>query len=585
MIDINILEPYFRGAKKHSAYDKTVELYDALKLHANGEKPEKLLSDYRPSETKEIRDYRLKIFEPVTMEYVRQIINVLSKIRRASDWNIKYNSPKNAKISEQETLEKYCESNFPYYSSATNWVFSVLLKNYLIDSNCCMLLSPIEAIEAANEYIKPYPIVFNSNQIFELNSEFAVLKSKEKSSYKYGNNYRYDGEVFFVVDKTTIARWERSEKSYSLVSEYNHNLGRLPIVRSTGLFFDSFDKYAIYESRISAIVPRLNKVVRQDSDLDAAVVTHLYPEAWEYATQPCDNCFDAEAGICTGKVNNNGKTVVCGKCNGTGIIANASPYKKMVVRGANINMGEQQAPIPPKGYISKPIEIVKMQSEFIEANAYKALAAVNMQFLMQEKLTQSGIAKEVDRDELNNFVHAIAEDIVSIMDNIYSIICDMRYSIVEPLQSERNKMLPFINVPERFDVLSLSYLFDEVTKATNEKLNPVILQSMLIEYVGKKFYAQTDIRDMLTASLQLDPMPCKTEDEKAMIKQMGGVTDNDYIISCKMPYFIRKAKEQHDDFYLFPREKQLEILSEYAEEVKNENKETSSITIDNEDIQ
>ena len=41
---------------------------------------------------------------------------------------------------------------------------------------------------------------------------------------------------------------------------------------------------------------------------------------------------------------------------------------------------------------------------------------------------------------------------------------------------------------------------------------------MLIEYVGKKFYAQTDIRDMLTASLQLDPMPCKAEDEKAMIK-------------------------------------------------------------------
>lgn len=33
------LQAYFTGKKKHAAYNKTVEIYDNLRTHANGEKP------------------------------------------------------------------------------------------------------------------------------------------------------------------------------------------------------------------------------------------------------------------------------------------------------------------------------------------------------------------------------------------------------------------------------------------------------------------------------------------------------------------------------------------------------------------
>lgn len=569
MIDIATLEPYFKGKKRHAAYEKTVDLYNALKLHANGEKPDKLLNDYRPSETDEIRNYRLKIYEPITKEHISQIINSVSKIRRSSDWSIRY-SPDAvpAKISEEETLEQYCENNFPYYGSLTNWVFTVLLKHYLVDANAVVLITPLTTEIEANEFYKPYPIIFNSDQVYELNEKFAVLKSKEKASYKSGNAMRHDGEVFYVVDEEKIYRWEKSETGYALVSEFTHQLSKLPVIRVKGTFFDSFDKYIVYESRINSIVPRLNKVVRQDSDLDAAVVTHLYPEPWEFASQPCDSCYDANMGVCTGKVKQGNKTVACKKCSGTGVAPSTGPYKKIVVRAANINMGEQPAPIPPKGYISKPIEIVKMQSDFIDANAYKALASVNMHFLMQTPLNESGYAKEVDRDDLNNFIHAIAEDIVRMMDEIYWFICETRYKIVVPVEAERKAMLPQVTVPEKFDILSLNYMLEEITKAIEKKINPIILQSMLIEFVNKKFYNQPDVRDMLVCSLKLDPLPCKTDDEKALIKQLGGVTETDYIISCKLPNFIQRAVVEQKDFYAKTLEEQSKIMSEYAEEVK-----------------
>ena len=570
------LLPYFTGKKKHAAYHKTVEIYNALRIHANGEKPDKLLNDYRPSESKEIFDYRLKIYEPVTKEHISQIITSLSKIRRSSDWSIKYGTDIPPVINASETPEQYCEQKFPFFGSLTNWVFSVLLKNYLVDPNAVLLLLPLKTEVEASEYLQPFPIIFNSDQVIEfIDGELAILKSKEKVPYQSGNNTRYDGAVYYVIDNENIYRFEQSQKEFVLASEFPHRLGRLPVIRVKGNFFETYDRFVVYESRISPIIPRLNKVVREDSDLDAAKVAHLYPEAWEYATQPCPDCFDAGTGQCTGQVKVNKRLVSCSTCSGTGKVANSGPYKKYVVRPTNQNMGETPVPTPPKGYIHKPVEIVQLQDQIIDKNAYKALASINMQFLLQSPMNQSGYAKEVDRDELNNFVYAVAEDLVRIMDECYWFIINYRYQTIVPQPADRDKLLPEVKVPEKFDILSLSYLEDEITTAIEKKMNPVILQAMLVEFINKKFYNQPALRNMLSCSLQLDPMPCASDEEKVLRKQNGGVTEKDYIISCKLISFITRAVNEYaakqQSFYDLDMKGQLEIIGAYAEEVLKEN--------------
>lgn len=574
------LQAYFTGKKKHAAYNKTVEIYDNLRTHANGEKPAQLLNDYRPGESAEIFNYRLKIYEPVTKEHISQIITSLSKIRRSSDWSIKYTNPVPAGITPAESPQQYCEEAFPYFGSLTNWVFSVLLKNYLIDPNAVILVTPLNTDVQPHQYLKPFPVIFNSTQVLEyVEDELAILKSKEQCAYRSGNTMRYDGDVFYVVDTQQVYRYEQTAKGYELRSQLVHGLSRMPVIRIKGSFFDTYGPYVVYESRISPVVPRLNKVVREDSDLDAAKVAHLYPEAWEYATQPCADCYDASTGQCTGQVRVGNKPVACTACSGSGLVPSSGPYKKYVVRPTNQNMGEQPVPIPPKGYVTKPVEIVELQDRIIDKNSYKALASINMQFLLQAPLNQSGYAKEVDRDELNNFVYAIAEDLVRLMDECYWFIINYRYSTIVPGVQERSLLLPEVKVPEKFDILSLTYLLDEITTAIEKKINPIILQAMLLEYVSKKFYNQPALRDMLTCTLQLDPMPCATDEEKVLRKQNGGVTTRDYVISCKLTNFIQRAVIEQQalglNFYRLPLKEQQAILNAYASEVVGENGVTS----------
>ena len=60
------LEPYLSSKYRHSYYHDGVELAEELAIHANGEFPDELISERRPAESAEIRDYRRKIFTPIT---------------------------------------------------------------------------------------------------------------------------------------------------------------------------------------------------------------------------------------------------------------------------------------------------------------------------------------------------------------------------------------------------------------------------------------------------------------------------------------------------------------------------------------
>ncbi len=43
------LEKYLIGTKRHPAYKKTVEIYEELKVHADGEYPKDAIEERRPS--------------------------------------------------------------------------------------------------------------------------------------------------------------------------------------------------------------------------------------------------------------------------------------------------------------------------------------------------------------------------------------------------------------------------------------------------------------------------------------------------------------------------------------------------------
>jgi hypothetical protein len=47
----------------------------------------------------------------------------------------------------------------------------------------------------------------------------------------------------------------------------------------------------------------------------------------------------------------------------------------------------------------------------------------------------------------------VAEDLIAVMDSLYAIIADYRYSTLYPDPHERRLMLPYIAVPQQYDLL------------------------------------------------------------------------------------------------------------------------------------
>lgn len=91
MIDELIIQKYVsKDAPKHRFYDDSVEIYEALEPHADGEYPTHLIDTARPNEPSIYKEYRKNVFEPITKTYYDKVLNVLSKIQMADDWDVKW---------------------------------------------------------------------------------------------------------------------------------------------------------------------------------------------------------------------------------------------------------------------------------------------------------------------------------------------------------------------------------------------------------------------------------------------------------------------------------------------------------------
>ena len=527
---------------------------------------------------------------PKTKPTFSRIVSSLSKIRRSPDWSIKYLNLKDfGKIAEEETLEDYCEKDFPYFESVTNWFFAVCLKKYLTDSNGVVMVMPLETNVEETEYLRPYPFVFDCCDVIEFVAEdYAILNDPMGCYYnvRAGNKIKEEkGKSFYVVTTESIVKYDQTDSkgNMTVVMDYKHNLDRLPVFKLGGVICESEGSNYLYESRISGIIPELDEALREYSDLQAAKVLHVYPERWEYTSHECTTCKGTSrrqnpnwyAG-CDPSIP---AQIDCSTCGGRGYIA-SGPYSKLLVKPAE--MGKQQIPSPPAGYVEKDSTIVKLMEDSVRQHIYDGLAAINFQQLAEVPLSESGVAKAVDRDEQNNTVHAIAEDGIKIMDQVYSLTADYRYKTLYSFE-EINNMLPAIAVPEKFDLFTINNLQEDLAKAKDNNLNPVIRNAMEVDYAGKLFNTDTSVRDMVALTIKLDPLPGLSEDEKMSRLSNKGILPESYIISSNINEFVQRALDENSKFAGLPLKEQKAVMLEYATDVLTKLSPAKQIILDNED--
>jgi hypothetical protein len=570
----DILKPYFVDKKCHYYYDKTVEKCKDFEPHSEGCYPTELIECRRPNEPLEVQEYRKKIWVPKTLPTFNRILSSLGKIRRSADWSIKYPElGAFTKIREGESLEDYCEKNFPYFESITNWIFSVVLKKYLTDSNGVVLIMPLTTDVPETDYLKPYPIVFDCCDVVEFKyGDHAIFNNPLGCMYVTKKGALEKGRSWYYVDINAIVKYDQidAKGTMSAVDTYEHNLGILPCFKLGGIVCETEGHNFLYESRIAGILPELDEALREYSDLQAAKVLHVYPERWEFTQHECSVCKGS------GQRRNPAWTDGCSlpiqvPCDNSGChngyIA-SGPYSKLLIRPTSTIEGVGAIPNPPAGYVEKDVEIVKLMKQSVDDHIYEGLAAINFQNLAEVPLSESGISKQVDRDEQNNTIHAIAEDQVKIMDNVYKITAYYRYKGLYPFE-EIDKMLPQIPVPEKYDLLSITNMQTELNSAKTGKTNPVIVNAMEVDYASKRFNTDESVRDLVSLTLKLDPLPNISEDEKMARLSNKGILPETYIVSSNINEFVQRALDEDPKFVGMPLKDQKAKLLTYAIEITN----------------
>lgn len=541
-ISPSFLEPYLMQKLRHEDYDDAVEMYEALEVHADGDYPGDLIDQRRPAESDDIKNYRKKIFVPITKPVFTKVYNSLMKIRKSQDWMISFPNELPPVITEDESPEKYLMYKMPRNGSITNWMFGVCFKQYLIDANAAVLTLPTNWEIADNQYYEPYPMIFNSEDVLD---------------YKEGLYYvlkEHDEDLYWVIQPDIIQKFEVKDFAVREVFQMVNTLGYIPVRHLYGMIIENYKDRALYESRISSIVPKLDEAVREYSDLQAEIVQHIHSTMWSMQPQQCGRC----KGL--GEIpKENSAPIKCPSCSGKGLLP-LNPFEHLVLPAPR--PGDPAIPTPPIGYVQKQTDIAKLQEERIRQHIYDALSAINMEFLAETPLSQSGVAKQVDREELYSFVHSIAEDVVRIMDEVIYDICAWRYSGVT---SDIRALLPYIPVPERFDMLSGKVLVDELTSMVNAKVDPAIINAAQIELAGKKFN-DSEVKDLVVLKLKLDPFAGVPEENISLQRMYGAIEQEDLVIHANINKFVTRALEEVQDFANSTYAEQMTVMRRYASE-------------------
>jgi hypothetical protein len=170
-----------------------------------------------------------------------------------------------------------------------------------------------------------------------------------------------------------------------------------------------------------------------------------------------------------------------------------------------------------------------------------------MQFLDNVPLAQSGIAKSVDRDELDNFVHSVTMRNMRNIEHIIYLSARIRYRDLLS-KEEIRELLPEFRIPMSFDLMNSNYLISEIDSARKASVSPLILSELEKQLAAKKFQDDPDIHAMVEAQFDLDPLLGVSQDDKMTMLQNNGISQTDYVISCNLPRYIQIAFENVQGF-------------------------------------
>jgi hypothetical protein len=559
-LTLNQVAPYLAKyhPKRREHHEDYLEAYEEHCWHFEGEYPKDLIERRRPGEHKDIKQWREAVYQPMTKAPCSKVITSLQKIQKSPDWHVTPSTLEFPLIAQGEDLYTYMYKKFPTFQTVEKYATDVFLRQYLIDAGAIVVVKPLNLNKLENEYFKPMPEIINSEYVYEfIPGQLFIWNGDENFYYKNGKT-ETKGEVVYALTDTHMYRYEQIsiDGKYREAWAYQHDLMELPAFEIGSVVVEFTNQERHYETRVSGMIPALNECAREYSDAQAEMVQHVFSTMYTYETADCNVCKGS------GMINSTNGAVGCTECDGKGKYP-FNPFEHIVISNSVL---KETPPNPPAAYIQKQTEIINIMDSRFKQRIYDALSAINMEFLAEKPISQSGVAKQYDAEELNNFVYAVAEDMIFFI-NMTSYLSGLwRYASIYS-KEDIVTMIPNINVPIKYEIVSDSVMLDDITRMVNAKVDATLIIAAEIEYARRKFSTNPTIAEQVTSRMELDPLAGLGDDSILTANQLGVISKTDITIHYNINKFIARAIEEYSNWYDLKKSEKFAILVGYAEDL------------------
>lgn len=565
---------------KHEHYLAAKDHFEEMSWHVYGTKPKKLLERMRPREDPAIKAYRLESFEPITKSKCKKALSILHKVFNSKLYSIRFTDEKKK---EEEILKTYTLEEYPRFNSIVNYFANYILKKMIADPNGVILVQPYYYELKESQRVEPIMTCYNSSKIHQITDEYVLLfdkmvdGGKEKEWY-----YTYADKVGVYKLKISQINTQSQQATVTTIASYVHNFGEVPIWQLGGEY--SEEQYGLLESYFYDAVPFWNEAINDHSDVNGNYRMHINSQKWEIADE-CEFVEHTEAGHfpCDGGYIFNsveGKKYKCNSCGGTGYKKTATgPYDVYQIDRQKA-LEPENVPLPPFGYVAPPVEGLKMLEEKVYKSLEEGLSAINMDIVNKIGENQSGISKEYDRSELNQFLQKIADQFFEIhLPNAYFYFTKYMFGVQIPNPEELKKIEPEISKPTNFELLTTTELTKQLEDAKTAKLNPSYQKAKQIQIITQEFQTRPTLMKRLITEIVLDPLGEVSRDDISMMLANKTITQETAIIHDNISAFVDQAIIEDKNFLEKKPEEQMEVIKKYAAQVEEENKVTVDTTM------
>jgi hypothetical protein len=467
-----------------------VSIYNSMIVHTRGEQPKELLEINRPNEPKEIIKYRVDTYFPITKDPILKALNSTYHLIKQSDYKL---------ICSDNIKEYLKEKKFESVVSINKLnIYDLIFKSFLQlnteDPNAVIFVEaqhPTDKNDIPNNRLKTEEVDIEIKYIPSKNIRYI---DENILVYNYKTTYVDEVEciVYKIVNDTDIWIYhptkfnDKNELIYELRPYYNHNFGFIPFRVLGGL--DTIKsaevkeknkkvnkEYRLFDTYFTAYNSWANKAIIASSETDAVKVRYGFPVTERLATV-CNTCKGRKEIPEPNCNNNDCKDIRCPNCNGLGVEIALSPYSEILKSPPNPINGEVATDIPTIRYYSPPMDAIAINKEYWYEMMDKAEQSIS---IYQSFDNQSGVAKEIDREQKRDFISVIGNNLFSLLE--FSVKCISKYKfddtqvrVIEPI---------------RYEIRNKESVVKEITElnAVNKSLaKPLSLEYVEMEYDGNE---------------------------------------------------------------------------------------------------